>query len=82
MPRLNTKLKITSLKSLQFDHQKYDQKKTGLLLGKGVKIIRVKQTKDFSKSRSNIVYDRLTHAINELKTNNTLNTIEIGDENV
>ena len=63
-------------------NQKYYQKKTGLLLGKGVKIIRVKQTKDFSKSRSNIVYDRLTHAINELKTNNTLNTIEIGDENV
>lgn len=63
-------------------NQKYDQKKTGLLLGKGVKIIRIKQTKDFSQSRSNIVYDRLIHAIDELKSNNTLNTIEIGDENV
>lgn len=63
-------------------NQKYDQKKTGLLLGKGVKIIRIKQTKDFSQSRANIVYGRLIDAIQELNANNTINTIEIGDENV
>jgi very-short-patch-repair endonuclease len=62
-------------------NQKYDQKKNGLLLGKGIKIIRVKQTKDFSQSRGLIVYERLVEAIKEIK-NNTIQTMEIGDENV
>lgn len=62
-------------------NQKYDQKKTGLLVGKGIKVIRVKQTKDFSRSRGLIVYGRLIEAIKEVE-NNKVTNIEIGDENV
>jgi very-short-patch-repair endonuclease len=38
---------------------KYDQKKTGLILGKGLKLIRIKQTMDFSQSRSVYIYKQL-----------------------
>lgn len=37
----------------------YDNKKTGLILGKGLVLIRVKQTKDFSKSRASLLYKKL-----------------------
>lgn len=46
----------------------YDKKKEGLMVGKGIKLIRVKQTKDFSVSRSTAVYN----AIRLLLQNNTL----------
>lgn len=38
---------------------KYDNKKTGLILGKGLVLIRIKQTMDFSKSRANLIYQKL-----------------------
>jgi very-short-patch-repair endonuclease len=38
---------------------KYDQKKEGLILGKGLVLIRIKQSMDFSKSRSILVYNKL-----------------------
>jgi very-short-patch-repair endonuclease len=38
---------------------KYDQKKEGLLIGKGYVLIRIKQTKDFSKTRANLVCEAL-----------------------
>lgn len=44
---------------------KYDNKKTGLILGKGLVLIRIKQTREFSKARSLVVYDQL---INHLKS--------------
>jgi very-short-patch-repair endonuclease len=61
---------------------KYDNKKTGLILGKGLALIRIKQTKDYSKSRANLVLNKL---IDQLKLidqkfpaiNNRI--IEIGD---
>jgi len=59
--------------------QAYDNKKTGLLLGRGLKLIRIKQTKDFYKSRANIVLQRLLVAIEEIKTGKE-NYLEIGDE--
>lgn len=37
----------------------YDQKKQGLILGKGLALIRIKQTKDFSKTRASLLYTEL-----------------------
>ena len=57
----------------------YDNKKTGLLLGKGLKLIRIKQSKDFSKARGALIAERLLKAIKEIETG-TVNYLEIGDE--
>jgi len=59
-------------------NQKYDKKKTGLILGKGLKLIRIKQTHDFSKSRASVLYDKLEQAIDKIK-NSTKRSIEIED---
>ena len=56
----------------------YDKKKTGLILGKGYKLIRIKQQKDFSKSRASVVCDKLSKALNNIDTIKT-KVIEIGD---
>lgn len=61
-------------------NKKYDAKKEGLLLGKGWKLIRIKQTKDFSKTRADLIYKYLIDAINELKNNSGLNTKQIEDK--
>jgi hypothetical protein len=37
----------------------YDNKKQGLIVGKGLVLIRIKQTKDFSKTRSSLIYNEL-----------------------
>lgn len=47
----------------------YDQKKEGLILGKGWHLIRIKQLRDFSKARSDALYIRLFDVIQELVTN-------------
>lgn len=59
----------------------YDNKKNGLLIGKGIKLIRVKQTKDFSKSRASLIYKRLVDSINQISSSQTIKSIEIGDGN-
>lgn len=49
----------------------YDQKKQGLILGKGLILIRVKQTKDFSKTRAQRICENLSlllDSINKTKT--------------
>lgn len=61
---------------------KYDNKKTGLILGKGCAMIRIKQTKDFSKSRALLVYEKLLDTLKNIEKkfpdiNNRI--IEIGD---
>lgn len=61
---------------------KYDNKKTGLILGKGSVLIRIKQTHDFSKTRASMVYEKLLSEIKKIQhkfpdINNR--TIEIGD---
>lgn len=38
---------------------KYDNKKTGLILGKGLVLIRIRQEMDFSKSRAELIYNEL-----------------------
>jgi very-short-patch-repair endonuclease len=57
----------------------YDQKKTGLILGKGLSLIRIKQTRDFSKARSSLIYQKLLYCITQIQTSN-IKHIEIGDE--
>lgn len=59
----------------------YDQKKTGLILGKGLALIRIKQTKDFSKSRAEMIYEELRLLLQSISNkfpdiNNRLFTIE------
>ena len=62
---------------------KYDNKKTGLILGKGLVLIRIKQTKDFSRSRASLIYEQLRIELDKIKiefpTNNRI--IELGDTN-
>jgi very-short-patch-repair endonuclease len=60
----------------------YDNKKTGLILGKGWILIRIKQIRDFSKARANLIYAELADKLNSIKNNfpDTNNRyIEIGD---
>jgi len=63
-------------------NKKYDDKKSGLILGKGLFLIRIKQSKDFSNARANIILDDLlneiTNIANNVKTDNT-RIIYIGD---
>lgn len=58
-----------------YRNKKYDQKKTGLILGRGYSLIRIKQTKDFTPARSDIIFQKLILAIN----NNNDKVIEIED---
>ena len=59
-------------------NQKYDKKKTGLIIGKGLKLIRVKQIHDFSKSRAAVLYTKLVKAINKIESSN-IKSIEVED---
>lgn len=59
-------------------NQKYDKKKNGLIIGKGLSLIRIKQEHDYSKSRACVIHSRVLEAIKEL-TNTKGKTIEIED---
>lgn len=50
-------------------NKKYDNKKQGLILGKGLVLIRIKQKKDFSKSRGDLIFDQLINMINTIRQN-------------
>ena len=61
----------------------YDNKKTGLIIGKGLVLIRIKQTKDFSKSRAKVIYNNLRQIINDISNKfpeSNHRNIEIGDQ--
>jgi very-short-patch-repair endonuclease len=61
---------------------KYDNKKSGLILGKGLVLIRIKQTSDFSPSRAKLILDDLISHIEKIKTkfpSADNRTIEIGE---
>jgi very-short-patch-repair endonuclease len=45
----------------------YDQKKTGLILGKGMVIIRVKQVADFSPTRADSIVQQLSTILDNIK---------------
>jgi very-short-patch-repair endonuclease len=47
-------------------NQKYDQKKTGLILGKGMKLIRIKQTGDYSKAKAIILSNKLMKLLDNI----------------
>lgn len=51
----------------------YDQKKEGLILGKGWKLIRIKQQKDFSKARASLLYDKLIVTLNSIESKQIAN---------
>jgi very-short-patch-repair endonuclease len=61
-------------------NKKYDAKKEGLILGKGWKMIRIKQTKDFSKSRADYIYSKLLETISTILNNSDYKTITIQDK--
>jgi len=48
-------------------NQSYDKKKTGLILGKGLVLIRVKQIKDFSPSRSEVLYGQIKDLLDQIQ---------------
>jgi very-short-patch-repair endonuclease len=48
---------------------KYDQKKSGLILGKGLVLIRIKQNMDYSNSRSRLIYQKLKKILINIQEN-------------
>lgn len=59
---------------------KYDNKKEGLIIGKGMRLIRIKQKKDFSKTRAELIYSNLLKIIKDIEDNHiTDNKIIIED---
>jgi very-short-patch-repair endonuclease len=59
---------------------KYDSKKSGLIIGKGLNLIRIKQTHDFSEARANAVYAKLKDIIsNHNKVFTQSKIVEIED---
>jgi len=90
LPTMNTAIEIDGPshfepvwgdKSLE-RNVRYDNKKTGLILGKGWLLIRIKQTKDFSNSRASLIYDKLKCELDKIKTELPTNrVIELGDNN-
>lgn len=62
-------------------NRKYDEKKTGLILGKGMKLIRIKQTKDYSKARANMLSEKLMQTLSTIdKSKDKLFHIEDNNE--
>lgn len=47
----------------------YDNKKQGLILGKGLVLVRIKQEKDFSEARGDLIYDRLNNLLKDISIN-------------
>lgn len=62
---------------------KYDNKKSGLITGKGLVLIRIKQNKDFSNARAALIYQKLKIELDKIKIKfpePDNRHIEIGDE--
>lgn len=60
-------------------NKNYDNKKNGLILGKGLSLVRIKQTKDFSKARAYILYKNLLDCIDKIKNQTTILSLTIED---
>lgn len=60
-------------------NQNYDQKKEGLILGRGWHLIRIKQTKDFSNARGNKIFEQLIRNIANCTQVKTPQKISIED---
>lgn len=51
-------------------NQKYDKNKTGLIIGRGMRLVRVEQQKDFSPTRAGIIFQKLLDTLNNIDTKN------------
>lgn len=61
-------------------NKKYDNTKTGLIIGKGLFLIRIKQSKDFSKTRASMIFDKLIHIIDSIEQgSNKTKVTNLGD---
>lgn len=62
-------------------NKKYDNKKTGLIIGKGLFLVRIKQSRDFSKSRGLIIFEELVRILKDIENKIIINQkiINIGD---
>ena len=49
----------------------YDDKKQGLIIGKGMKLVRIRQKMDFSMSRSRLILDKLLFLVDKISNNLT-----------
>ena len=50
-------------------NQKYDQNKNGLIIGKGMRLIRIKQLNDYSDARAKLIFDKLDDLLQGIKNN-------------
>lgn len=57
----------------------YDQKKEGLITGRGWHLIRIKQMKDYSPSRANVILQKLHNTLEQLKKQTISQKIVIED---
>lgn len=62
-------------------NKKYDNTKTGLIIGKGLLLIRIKQSRDFSKTRALLLFDKLQQILLDIKDKKITNdkVLKIGD---
>lgn len=75
LPKLNVAIEVDGLSHFEpvwgqdalKRNQGYDNKKTGLILGKGLVLIRVVQKKDFSKSRAHAIYEQLVPILENIQ---------------
>ena len=76
LPTLNVAIEVDGLSHFEpvwgeetlKKNKGYDNKKTGLILGKGLVLIRVKQLRDFSTSRASLLYDKLKNILSDIQT--------------
>jgi very-short-patch-repair endonuclease len=61
-------------------NKNYDQKKEGLIFGRGWHLIRIKQTKDFSNARGNKIFEQLIRSIANCTQVKTPQKISIEDQ--
>ena len=75
LPTLNVAIEVDGLSHFEpvwgeetlKKNKGYDNKKTGLILGKGLVLIRVKQLRDFSSSRASLLYDKLKSILSDIQ---------------
>lgn len=62
-------------------NKKYDNTKTGLIIGKGLFLIRIKQSRDFSKTRAMLIFNQLQKILSDIENKKIINNkvLKIGD---
>lgn len=91
LPTLNVAIEVDGLSHFEpvwgedslKRNKKYDNKKSGLILGKGLVLIRIIQKKDYSKARAEVIYTELKNQLQKIAKkfpNQDNRTIIIGDK--